>query len=724
MITLKGHLKHITYANPDNFYTIARFATLQPQTTITVVGHLTGINPQEPIQIEGQWETHPKYGQQFKISSFETILPTTDEEIIRYLKSLEIKGLSRKKISDLVNRFGDATFDTIERSPDLLKTIPGIGGVLARRLHETWHQHHSARSLINFLKDNEVPVTFAAPMIKKYGTSALDVISKNPYQLIADVSESDFQVIDELASRMGILKDDHRRISACLNHLMEAGTSEGHVFIPLSTLVSRCAGFGIKAEKIIHAVSALDEANVFKIESLGDAMPEPAVYPHVLYTAEKGIAERLKALVSIPMTDRRMEKESIVEEVVKRLAINPSPEQLDVLAEILSHRAIIITGGPGTGKTTLVRAIISIYHAIGKRVTLAAPTGRAARRLSEVTGRKASTIHKLLKFNHKEFFFEQNRDTPLDTDTLIIDEASMVDTQLMSHLISALPFSASIIIVGDIFQLPSVGPGNVLADLIGSETIKTFFLKKIFRQAKESPIVVNAHAVRQGIFPDQTSQKPSQHLSEFYFIETSSSPRVVERIVDLCCNRIPHRYGFDPMKDIQVLTPMHKGDVGTIYLNQILQEAMNPSPECMDYMGRKFKPDDKVMHLKNNYEKDVFNGDIGKIQSIDKSAKSLVVGYDDRMVEYQFDELHELSLAYAISVHKSQGSEYPAVIIPLMEQHFPLLQRNLLYTAITRGKQLVILIGTRRALTIALANDKQRLRNSALDIRLKQAIEI
>ena len=724
MITLKGQLKHITYANPDNFYTIARFATFQPQTTITVVGYLTGINAHEPLQIEGQWETHPKYGQQFKIDTFETILPTTEEEMIRYIKSLDIKGLSRKKVTNLVHRFGDATFDTIERSPNLLKTIPGIGGVLAGRLHDTWKQHHSARSLINFLKENEVPAGFAAPMIKKYGAEALDVISKNPYQLITDVSETDFQVIDELAGKMGIPKDDHRRIAACLNHLLEANTSDGHVFMPLSALISRCAGFGIAAEKIARTVAALDDAHVLKTDALDDALPEPAVYPNLLYTAEKGIAERLKAFVSIPMTDRKMERESIVEEVVKRLAINPSREQLDILAEILSHRAIIITGGPGTGKTTLIRAIISIYHAIGKRVTLAAPTGRAARRLSEVTDRKASTIHKLLKFNHKENLFEQNRDAPLDTDTLIIDEASMVDTALMYHLISALPFSASIIIVGDIFQLPSVGPGNVLADLIASETIKTFFLKKIFRQAKESPIVVNAHAVREGIFPEQTPPKPSHQLSEFYFIETSSPSRVVERIVDLCCNRIPKRYGFDSMRDIQVLTPMHKGDVGTIYLNQVLQETMNPSREYTDYMGRKFKPDDKVMHLKNNYEKEVFNGDIGKIHTIDKSLKSLVVGYDDRMVDYQFDELHELSLAYAISVHKSQGSEYPAVVIPLMEQHFPLLQRNLLYTAITRGKQLVILIGTKRAFSIALANDKQRLRNSALDIRLKQAIEI
>ncbi|MBU0993746.1 MAG: ATP-dependent RecD-like DNA helicase [Proteobacteria bacterium] len=718
MITLKGHLTHITYTNEDNYYTIARFSTLNPETTITVVGFLAGINPHEPLKIQGQWETHAKYGQQFKIDSFETILPTTTSEITRYLKSLGIKGLTRKKIKHIVNRFEENTFETIEKEPEKLKSVSGIGDILANRLHDTWKDHHATRSLMNFFKEKNFPVSLVAPVIKAYGKSALHVIEKNPYQLLADIFDLDFHLIDNLANQIGVPRDDQRRISACIHFTLEAGASDGHVYMALEALVKRCASFGIPHEKVKIAIKDLIDLGVLAAECLNDEKPETAVYPKALYNAEKGIAARLSALLSMPVTNRGMDRDKIVDEIVTRLAINPSKEQLEVLEDILYHRAVIITGGPGTGKTTLIRSILSIFNLIGKRVLLAAPTGRAARRLSEVTGRKASTIHKLIGFNHKEGQFEKNRDTPLDTDILIIDEASMVDTILMYHLFNALPFSASIIIVGDIFQLPSVGPGNVLSDMIQSNKIKTFSLKKIFRQAKESPIIINAHAVRQGQFPDLKKQSNSKKLSEFYFIETASPPKVVERIVELCCQRIPKSYGLDPMKDIQVLTPMHKGDVGTIHLNQILQDAMNPEKTHFDYSGRKFKPGDKVMHLKNNYEKEVFNGDIGTIHALDKSENRLTVNYEDRLVDYHLEELHELTLAYAISVHKSQGSEYPAVIIPLMEQHFPLLQRNLLYTAITRGKKLVILIGTSRAFAIALNNDKQRKRNSALDIRL------
>ncbi len=414
-----------------------------------------------------------------------------------------------------------------------------------------------------------------------------------------------------------------------------------------------------------------------------------------------------------------MDLEKITNIVQGKLAIRLSSEQLSVLEKVFTHRLTVITGGPGTGKTTLIRSVTTVFHSLGKTILLAAPTGRAAKRLSEVTHRKAKTIHRLLKYDISDGLFEKNQDNPLDADVIIIDESSMIDTFLMYHFLMAVPVTSRLILVGDVFQLPSVGPGNILKDMIESEIIPAYYLTKIFRQAQESPIVINAHMVRRGEYPAFEERHNNDELSEFYFIKQNDPDRVVNTIVELCSRRIPKRFDFDSMNEIQVLTPMHKGDVGTINLNQVLQNVLNPSPVLIESMGNTFKTCDKVMHLKNNYQKDVFNGDIGTIESIDKHEKQLFVNYYGRSVCYEFEELDELSLAYAISVHKSQGSEYPAVIIPIMTQHYALLQRNLLYTAMTRGKKLVILVGTERAFEIALQNDKPRQRLSSLADRLR-----
>ncbi|MEE8552296.1 MAG: AAA family ATPase, partial [Desulfobacterales bacterium] len=422
--------------------------------------------------------------------------------------------------------------------------------------------------------------------------------------------------------------------------------------------------------------------------------------------------------LSVPVIPPDIDTERISTEVQKKLAITLSSEQLDVLKEILSHRATIITGGPGTGKTTLIRSINAIFAALGKHVLLAAPTGRAARRLSEVTRRKAKTIHKLLGYNFKEDLFDKNQDNPLVADAVIIDEASMVDTLLMFHLIQAVPVTSVLILVGDIFQLPSVGPGNVLSDMIKSTRTPVYYLKKIFRQAHESPIIVNAHRVRHGEFPLLKPLDDSEDLSEFYFLEQNDPDKVVSTIVKLCSKAIPMRFDLDSVHDVQVLTPMHKGVVGTTNLNQVLQKVLNPNPVMIETRGNTFKIGDKVMHLINNYQKEVFNGDIGTISDIDRKKEVLSVDYYGRIVNYDFAEMDEISLSYAISVHKSQGSEYPAVIVPIMHQHFVLLQRNLLYTAITRGKNLVILIGTKKALSIAINNNKPKKRLSGLAYRL------
>jgi exodeoxyribonuclease V alpha subunit len=502
---------------------------------------------------------------------------------------------------------------------------------------------------------------------------------------------------------------------------MQQLINEGHVFTYEHQLIEHCQRlYQLKPDDIEHLIETLFAEKELVIENALDSSENRIIYLREFHVAENGISNRLKALMSVPIKVRSIDAERIATEVQRKLAIALSKEQIDALEKILSHRVSIITGGPGTGKTTLIRSINAIFEVLGKKVLLAAPTGRAARRLSEVTRRDAKTIHRLLGVNFQDGLFNKNKDNPLDADAVIIDEASMLDTLLMFHLISAIPLTAVLVLVGDVFQLPSIGPGNVLSDMIKSAQMPVFYLKKIFRQAHESPIILNAHRIRNGELPVLKSLNGLEGLSEFYFLEQGDPNRVVSAIVELCTKIIPDTFSFDPIHYVQVLTPMHKGLVGTTYLNQVLQKVLNPNPVMIETAGTAFKVGDKVMHLKNNYQKDVFNGDIGTISAVNMKEQIFSVDYDGRTVNYDFTETDEVSLAYAISVHKSQGSEYPAVILPIMVQHYVLLQRNLLYTAITRGKNLVTLIGTKKALTIALKNDMPKKRLSGLAFRLMQ----
>jgi len=720
LTVLEGHLERITYVNAANHYTIATLKTSKTNNFVTIVGTMAGVSAGQALKLQGTWEIHPKYGQQFKIESYEVTLPASVDGIRQYLASGVITGIGATMADRLVGCFGDKTLEVIERHPEKLLDIKGIGQNKAALICKAWNDHHVVRGLMQFLQTMGVKTSFCARIFQEFGVDAVTIIRRDPYRLARDIPGIGFYIADTIARRLGVPQDDPGRVSACIIHLMQQSANEGHTFSFKAQLLERCrAHFQIESKIAVDTIDTLSDSGELVVEIAGDDPDVEAVYLKTLHRAETGLANRLKALLSIPVMPPEIDTERILWEVHKKLAIKPSAEQLKVLEKILSHRVAVITGGPGTGKTTLIRSINAIIAAFGKQVLLAAPTGRAARRLSEVCRKKAETIHRLLGYNFKDDRFDKNQDNPLDADVVIIDEASMVDVLLMYHLMQALPTNAILILVGDIFQLPSVGPGNVLADMIASNHIPVFYLKKIFRQAHESPIVVNAHKVRRGELPALRKLNETEKLSEFYFMEQDDAGKVAATIVELCSQTLPGRFGFDPAHEVQVLTPMHKGVIGTTNLNQVLQKVLNPNPVLIETRGSIFKSGDKVMHLKNNYQKEVFNGDIGTIISIDKKEEMLAVKYYGRVVDYDFKELSEISLAYAISVHKSQGSEYPAVIMPIMTQHFILLQRNLLYTAITRATKLVILVGTKKALAIALKNNKPRKRLTGLSLGLQ-----
>jgi len=716
-ITLDGHLERITYHNAESHFTIAKLRTGKQEHLVSILGVLPNPSLGEALSITGSWEIHARYGEQFRFESFEVMLPATVDGIRKYLESGFVKGIGPKTAARMVARFGEKTLEVIEKQPQRLVEVKGIGKSTAEQIASAWSTYQVIRGLIQFLQEYGIKASYSATLYRTYGQDAIDIIREAPYRLATDLPGIGFQIADAIARKTGLPADDPERVQACVLNQLRRSSDEGHVCLPMDHLIRVCAEkFDIYEDDARVALSGLsDDGEVIIVEDYEGA-GDQAVYLQPLFQAEDGISIKISALLSVPVATSDVDSAAMTAAVLKKFAIQLSEEQLQVLNGILSHRIAIVTGGPGTGKTTLIRSITSIFGMLGKQILLAAPTGRAARRLSEITGKKAETIHKLLGYNPKDGSFEKNRDNPLPADGVIIDEASMVDTLLMFHLMNAVHLESHLIFVGDVFQLPSVGPGNVLSDLMRSERIKTYELTDVFRQAQESAIIVNAHKVRQGESPDIADTGSA--LSEFCFIEHQRSESVVKTIVDLCGKKLPSRYDLDPVRDIQVLTPMHRGVAGTINLNLVLQNALNPNPVTLKVFETTFKTGDKVMHLKNNYVKEVFNGDIGTIESIDNAKESVTIDYDGRHVSYDFTELDEIALAYAISVHKSQGSEYPAVIIPLVTQHFPLLQRNLLYTAITRGKEYVFLIGSKKALHIALGNDKPQRRMSGLAHRL------
>ncbi len=758
MITISGTLQKITFKNEENHYTIARLKILKSRETITVVGHLAGIAEGEMLKLTGKWVTHTKYGDQFKVERFDVTLPATVSGIKRYLGSGIIHGIGKSMARRIVEHFKDEALEIIENEPERLMEVDGIGKSKLMTISEAWDKHHAVRKVMQFLQEKGIGVTHASAILNYYGKNALKVLKETPYRLSKEIPEAGFTVADTIALQSGGERDDPERIKASLLYLLFKNESDGHAYAQRDDLVQQCIQLTDASAPLVEdAIDALQKSKEIVIETreasatswplLNSALSshdaamhhqipehpdassdssatadlpvpekEAVVYTRQMHRAESTIAMKIKAMRTIPVIDYGLDDESITHEVLSRLALQLSDEQVGIIRQMLSHRVMVITGGPGTGKTTLVRAVCAVFRKLGKKVMLSAPTGRAARRLSEVTDRKAKTIHRMLLYDPDAEVFNRNQEHPLDTDVVVVDEASMVDIYLMYHLICAMPVNAVLIMVGDIFQLPSVGPGNVLSDMIESSIVTTFSLTRIFRQAEQSPIVMNAHAIRKGEMPRLEKRNKDDGPSEFYFIESPDPVRVVTIISDLCSHRI--RNAFPHVNEIQVLTPMHKGEAGTINLNQQLQAVLNDRPGGLESRGILFKTGDKVMHLKNNYEKEVFNGDIGVVDEVIKSENRLVVNYDGRLVDYDLLELDELNLAYAISVHKSQGSEYSAVVIAMTTMHYPLLQRNLLYTAMTRGKALVIIVGARRAVEIALHNNRTHLRFSGLKERM------
>ncbi|NVM23573.1 MAG: ATP-dependent RecD-like DNA helicase [Desulfobacterales bacterium] len=722
--TLEGQMERIVYFDDRSLYTVARLKVRGIAGHVTVVGQLPVITPGEVLRLSGDWEMHPKYGQQFKAATYSVSLPAQIKGIQKYLGSGLIRGIGPEMAKRLVDKFGAKALEIIEHSPEDLLGVAGIGEKRLEMIQKAWEDQREVRDVMIFLQGHGVSTGYSAKIFKQYGKDAIRVVRENPYRLAADIFGIGFVIADRIAEKVGVSKDSLIRAEAGICHVLEKMCGEGHVYGLDEDVLKRAEDLlGIGRSVLETAFSNLAASKRIVLEEIGDGQGPAfkgmkAVYLVAFHAAETGLANRVKALLTVPVQSLEMNAEQTKKLVQKRLAIVLSREQWSALETTLSAKISIVTGGPGTGKTTLVKAILAVFEGAGKRVLLAAPTGRAAKRLSEVTGREAKTIHRMLAYNFRASGFQKNEQNPLDADVVIVDEASMVDVFLMYHLVKAIPATAVLILVGDVYQLPSVGSGNVLRDMIDSGSMPAVFLTEIFRQARESLIIVNAHQINQGGFPTLSTSN-RQTLQDFYFIEQDDPEKVLATILELCCVRIPERFRLHPLSDIQVLTPMHKGIVGTVNLNRVLQKALNPSNDTIERMGRIFKCGDKVMQVRNNYQKEVFNGDIGTISQIDRETQKVAVKYDGRPVAYDFAELDELVLAYAVSVHKSQGSEYAAVILPVVTQHFVLLQRNLIYTGITRAKELVVLIGTKQALAIAIKNDRPQRRMTRLSFRLQ-----
>ena len=708
---LVGLVERVTFHNPDNGFCVLRLKARGHRDLVTTVGHAAMISAGEWVTASGEWTNDRTHGQQFRARFLKASAPSSIEGIEKYLGSGMIRGIGPVYAKRMVRQFGKDVFDIIEANPERLQEVEGIGRMRAARITSAWADQKVIREIMIFLHLHGVGTARAVRIFKTYGVDAVQVMSENPYRLARDIRGIGFRTADVIAGKLGIEKTAMIRVRAGISFALMEAMGDGHCGLPTGVLEALSEKLLEVPQALIGTALDLELAEgTITADSVGDA---PCIFLTGLHHAEKTIADRLRRLLSGTIPWPEMDADKALPWIESRTGLMLAASQAEAIRLALRSKVLVITGGPGVGKTTIVNSILRILSVKGTKILLCAPTGRAAKRMSEATGMEARTIHRLLEFDPKAFGFKRGEDAPLECDLLVVDEASMVDVSLMQSLLKAVPDHAALLIVGDIDQLPSVGPGQVLADIISSGAVATVRLTEVFRQAAQSRIIMNAHQINQGRMPGLA--KPDRE-TDFYFVPAASPEEAVSRIVELVQSRIPRRFGLDPIQDIQVLCPMNRGGVGARSLNIELQAALNPvGDRSVQRFGWTFAPGDKVMQIENDYDKEVYNGDIGYVEGVNTDEGELTATFDGRAVIYGFGELDTLVPAYAATIHKSQGSEYPAVVIPVLTQHYAMLQRNLLYTGVTRGKQLVVLVGQPRAVAIAVKNASGRRRWSKLD---------
>ncbi len=708
---IQGTIKKLVYHMEEDGFVIARIDMQEPeQKEMVVVGKMAAVTVGEVYKFRGKWNVDSRYGLQFNFDDYQIIVPTTLDGVRRYLGSGLIKGVGPVTANRIVSHFGERALDIIEQNPERLSEVEGIAEKKIEIIKKSWQEQKEIKRVMLFLQSYQVTTGYAVKIFKQYGNKAIEKLKENPYCMIDDIFGIGFKIADNIAQNLGIGNDSPARIGAGIKYCLNESANRGHCFVYHDDLLPMTAELlGIDEELVRRECAILHGKKEIIIQNKQVWLP-------IYFNAEQEISEKIIRIIRFPQQLAQINAEEKIGELEKKYKINFAPEQKQAMKEVLLNRVLILTGGPGTGKTTTTIGLIELFEELGLKIVLAAPTGRAAKKLSEATRRFARTIHRLLVYNPREKRFTKNEQNPIRTDVIILDEVSMIDVLLMQSLLKAVKEETFLVLIGDIDQLPSVGPGNLLKDLIDSEVIPVVRLTHIFRQKAKSLIILNAHRVNQGQYPVLNVKQNK----DFFFLKEEDPEKAAQKIIQLCTYRLPRSYGYDPMHDIQVLTPMYKGAAGADQLNNLLRNALNSDGKSVKYGHQVYKINDKVMQIRNNYDKEVFNGDIGNIKDIDHEEQLVKVLFYRRVVEYDFSELSELVLAYAITVHKSQGSEYPVVIVPLLTQHYLLLQRNLLYTAITRARRLVVIVGTSKALWIAIKNDKTVQRNTFLKERLQE----